>query len=65
MTTQAKLVSLLALAATIVPSLLFFAGVIGHDTVKWTALAGTFAWFIATPLWMGRSAKKIPGEVIP
>ena len=49
-----KLVSLAALSATIVPSFLYFAGAAGHDTVKWTALAGTAVWFFVTPLWMGR-----------
>ncbi|HYW78039.1 MAG TPA: hypothetical protein VE890_00620 [Thermoguttaceae bacterium] len=54
MKTAAKLISFVALAATIVPSVLYFAGAIGHDATKWTALAGTVAWFIATPLWVGR-----------
>ncbi len=52
--TICKSVSLLALAVTIVPCLLYFSGVAGHGTVKWAALAGTVAWFIATPMWMGR-----------
>ena len=59
----AKLVSSIALAATIVPCLLFFAGSIAHDVVKWTALAGTIAWFIATPLWMGRELPIDAAEV--
>lgn len=59
----AKLVSLAALAAMILPCLLYFAGAIGHDTVKWTALAGTFVWFIATPLWMGREVPVDAAEV--
>ena len=54
MNTRAKLISLVALAATIVPSVLYFTGAIGHDTVKWATLVGTVAWFAATPLWMGR-----------
>ena len=54
MNNLAKLVSLVALAATIVPSVLYFTGLIDHDAVKWTALAGTAVWFVATPLWMGR-----------
>lgn len=49
-----KLVSLVALAATLVPSLLYFSGALTHDVVKWTVLAGTVAWFAVTPLWMGR-----------
>ena len=54
MNSPARLVSLLALAATIVPSVLYFMGAIGHDAVKWTTLVGTTVWFVATPLWMGR-----------
>ncbi len=54
MKNAAKLVSLVALAATIVPSVLYFSGAVGHDAVKWTAIVGTIVWFIATPLWMGR-----------
>lgn len=49
-----KAVSLAALTATILPSVLYFCGIMQHDAVKWTALAGTIVWFIATPLWMGR-----------
>lgn len=50
----AKLVSLVALAVTVLPCLLYFAGTISHDVVKWSSLAGTIVWFIATPTWMGR-----------
>jgi hypothetical protein len=59
----AKIVSLVALTATIVPSLLYFAGAMGHDAVKWSALAGTVVWFVATPLWMGRDLPKDAAEV--
>lgn len=55
MINTAKLVSLLTLACVIVPCLLFFAGLVGLDTVKWLSLLGTWGWFIATPLWMGRA----------
>jgi len=54
MQTPAKLLSYAALAVTILPSVLFFAGAIGHDATKWATLAGTALWFIATPLWVGR-----------
>ncbi|MEQ1826703.1 MAG: hypothetical protein ABL921_12190 [Pirellula sp.] len=49
-----KIVSLLALLATIVPSFLFLGGMVSHDAVKLTAWIGTIGWFIATPLWMER-----------
>lgn len=48
----AKLGSLVALGATIVPALLYYAGTIDHDAVKGIALVGTIGWFIASPLWM-------------
>jgi hypothetical protein len=54
MSSTAKIVSLIALAITVVPSVLHFFGAIGLEPMKWTALAGTIAWFIATPMWMGR-----------
>ncbi|QDT07338.1 hypothetical protein K227x_57650 [Rubripirellula lacrimiformis] len=53
----AKIVSLIALGCVIVPCLLYFAGSIGLDTVKWTALLGTIGWFIATPIWMSRETR--------
>ena len=58
-----KIVSLVALAATIVPCLLYFGGIIGLDAVKLTALIGTIAWFIATPMWMGRELPIDAAEV--
>ncbi len=54
MNSSAKIASYVALAASIVPSLLYFTGTIEHEAVKWTALLGAVVWFVATPLWMGR-----------
>jgi hypothetical protein len=51
-----KLVSLIALVVTVSPSVLFFMGILGAEPMKWIALVGTIAWFIATPMWMGRKA---------
>ena len=59
----AILASLVALAVTVVPCILYFTGAIGHDAVKWVALVGTAVWFIATPLWMGRELPVDAGEV--
>ena len=50
----ARLVSLVALVATILPPLLFFAGGMDLDTMKLWMLAATVAWFAATPLWMNK-----------
>ncbi len=49
-----QIISLIALCLTIFPALLFFAGQMELDAVKWLMLAATAVWFIATPLWMGR-----------
>ena len=50
----AQLVSLAALAGTIVPPVLFFMGHMGIDTMKPWMLVATIAWFAATPIWMDR-----------
>lgn len=54
MKSAVKPISLIALAATIVPSFLYFSGSMDHNAVKIAALVGTIAWFIVTPMWMGR-----------
>ncbi len=63
MKSLAKIASLIALVATIVPSVLYFTGTVEHDVVKWTALVGTVVWFVATPLWMGRELSVDAAEV--
>jgi hypothetical protein len=47
-------ISWVALALSVLPSLLLLAGQIELDQVKWIMLAATIVWFAATPLWMGR-----------
>ncbi|MDA8563888.1 hypothetical protein N9L06_05495 [Mariniblastus sp.] len=49
-----KIVSLVALLAIVVSGILYFLGAISHDVMNGIALIATIAWFIATPLWMGR-----------
>lgn len=49
-----QLVSWLALAGIVIPPVLFLAGRIDLDQTKLGMLIATVAWFIATPLWMGR-----------
>lgn len=61
MTFYAKLGSLVALATTIVPALLYYAGVMSHEAVKGFALAGTIGWFIAVPIWMSQSSGEPQG----
>lgn len=50
-----KAISLVALAATVLPSTLYFFGLMEHNAVKILTLVGTVAWFIATPMWMERT----------
>ena len=63
MNNLAKTASLITLCLVIIPCLLYFAGTIGLDAVKWTALVGTIGWFIATPLWMSRKLPVDASEV--
>jgi hypothetical protein len=50
----ARLVSLAALAGTIVPPVLFFYGHMDLDATKAWMLVATIAWFVATPVWMDK-----------
>jgi hypothetical protein len=50
----AQLVSLAALAGTIVPPVLFFVGQLQIEPMKWAMLVAAVAWFAATPVWMDR-----------
>ena len=52
----AKIISCLALAATVVPAVLFFADQIELPLAKLCMLAAALVWFIATPLWMEHKA---------
>ena len=58
-----KIVSFVALVATIIPCLLYFGGMLGHDAVKKLALIGTVVWFVTTPLWMSRKLSVADKEV--
>jgi hypothetical protein len=52
-----QIVSWIALAATIVPSLLYLGQRIDLNQATTVLNISTVAWFIATPLWMGREKK--------
>ncbi len=45
-------VSLLALAFSVVPSVLFLGGSVELDEAKSLMLISTIVWFVVTPLWM-------------
>jgi len=63
MRTIAMILALVALAATIIPSCLFFAGAITHNAVQWIALIGTGVWFATAPLWLGAEKRVDETEV--
>jgi len=47
-----QIISLLALIALILPSVLFLAGRLELNTVKWLMLLATIVWFVTAALWM-------------
>ncbi len=47
-----QIVSLLALIALTLPSIIFLAGRMELDTVKWLMLLATIVWFVAATPWM-------------
>ena len=52
----AQIISCLALAATLLPALLFFADKLELPAAKLWMLTGALVWFVATPLWMEHKA---------
>ena len=55
-----QIISLLALIGLTLPSIIFLAGRMELDTVKWLMLLATIVWFVAaTPLmWKDNGAEK-------
>ncbi len=51
-----QIISLLALAGTVLPSFLFFLGRIDLDQTKFMMLIGTITWFVVTPFWMDKKS---------
>ena len=52
----AQIISCLALMATLLPALLFFADKLELPAAKLWMLAGALGWFAATPFWMEHKA---------
>jgi hypothetical protein len=52
--TLLQCVSWVVLLGAIVPSILFLLATITLDQCKWSMLITAIAWFVVTPLWMGR-----------
>ena len=47
-----QIISLLALIALTLPSVLFLAGRLELNMVKWLMLLATIVWFVTAALWM-------------
>ncbi len=47
-----QIISLLALIALTLPSVMFLAGRLKLDMVKWLMLLATIVWFVTAALWM-------------
>lgn len=47
-----QILSWTALAGTVVPSMVYCAGGMDLNLVKWIMLLSTILWFAVTPLWM-------------
>jgi hypothetical protein len=54
MRTVFQILSWLALAGTIVPSMMYLGKTLSHPAVTQSMLLATVVWFVSTPLWMGR-----------
>lgn len=57
MTTVAKVIALIALVGTALPSVLFLAGSLTLPTAQTYLLVATICWFVAAPLWMLSKSK--------
>jgi uncharacterized membrane protein len=55
------MISLAGLILTILPSILFFLGEIGHSTQNSWMLAGALIWFVSAVFWLG-SKEKVSGK---
>lgn len=47
-----QIISLLSLVALMLPSVLFLAGRMELNTVKWLMLLASIAWFVTASMWM-------------
>ncbi len=54
MRTLLQCVSWIVLLGAIVPSILFLLAEHRSRPMQWSMLITTIAWFVVTPLWMGR-----------
>ena len=51
-----KLISIIGLLVTIIPSFLVFANIVTPDTNKLLMIVGTLLWFSSAPFWMNKES---------
>lgn len=49
-----QIISWIALAMTVLPSIVYFSGHLELERVKWLLILATVVWFAVTPFWMGK-----------
>jgi len=49
-----QIISWIALAMTVIPSIVYFSGNMDLDRVKWLLVLATVVWFVVTPFWMDK-----------
>jgi len=49
-----QVISWIALAMTVLPSVAYFSGNMELDRVKWLLVLATVVWFATTPFWMDK-----------
>ncbi len=49
-----QIISWIALAMTVLPSVVYFSGNMELDRVKWLLILASVVWFVVTPFWMGK-----------
>ena len=52
-----QIISWIALAMTVLPSIIYFSGNMELERVKWLLILATILWFVVTPFWMGKKKK--------
>ena len=57
-----QIISLLALIALTLPSVLFLAGRLELDMVKWLMILATIVWFVTAALWMWKDNGDVQQE---
>ena len=57
-----QIVSLLALIALTLPSVIFLAGKLELNTVKWLMLLATIVWFVTATPWMWKDNSADPQD---